>query len=110
MGQSGVPGLRRPGEHGALSPVGAAATTAGFSWNIQCSPGFTLFHRLEFLWSSVELSLQNYFVCEDQGTVSLDIIRKGNLAESSYVTIKVSFSGLSSPGWDGAEGRVGGLP
>lgn len=40
----------------------------------------------------MELSLQSYFVCEEQGAVSLDIIRKGNLAESSYVTIKVSRS------------------
>uniref|UniRef100_H3CI90 Fras1 related extracellular matrix 1a n=1 Tax=Tetraodon nigroviridis TaxID=99883 RepID=H3CI90_TETNG len=45
-------------------------------------------HRLEFRWSSVELSLPSYFVCEEQGAVSLDIIRKGNLAESSYVTVK----------------------
>lgn len=53
--------------------------------------------RLEFSWSCVELSLQTYFVCEEQGTVSLDIIRKGNLAESSYITVKVSgsFSELS---------------
>lgn len=55
------------------------------------SARFTFFHRLEFRWSSVELSLQRYFVCEEQGAVSLDIIRKGNLAESSYVTVKVSW-------------------
>ncbi|TWW63720.1 FRAS1-related extracellular matrix protein 1 [Takifugu flavidus] len=46
-------------------------------------------HLLEFSWSSVELSLQTYFVCEEQGSVSLDIVRKGNLAESSYITVKV---------------------
>nr|XP_046236498.1 FRAS1-related extracellular matrix protein 1a isoform X2 [Scatophagus argus] len=46
-------------------------------------------HILEFSWSAVELSQHEYFVCEEQGTVSLDIIRKGNLAESSYVTVKV---------------------
>ncbi|XP_068164367.1 FRAS1-related extracellular matrix protein 1a isoform X2 [Antennarius striatus] len=46
-------------------------------------------HRLEFSWSSVELTQPEYSVCEEQGTLSLDIIRKGNLDESSYVTVKV---------------------
>ncbi|XP_054457205.1 FRAS1-related extracellular matrix protein 1a isoform X2 [Anoplopoma fimbria] len=46
-------------------------------------------HILDFSWSSVELSQPEYSLCEDGGTVSLDIIRKGNLAESSYITVKV---------------------
>ncbi|XP_040887458.1 FRAS1-related extracellular matrix protein 1a [Toxotes jaculatrix] len=46
-------------------------------------------HTLEFSWSSVELSQPEYCVCEEQGGISLDIIRKGNLAESSYITVKV---------------------
>ncbi|XP_070711353.1 FRAS1-related extracellular matrix protein 1a [Pempheris klunzingeri] len=46
-------------------------------------------HILKFNWSTVELSQPEYSVCEDQGTVSLDIIRKGNLAGSSYITVKV---------------------
>ncbi|XP_059211374.1 FRAS1-related extracellular matrix protein 1a [Centropristis striata] len=46
-------------------------------------------HILEFSWSTVELSKSEYSVHEEQGTVSLDIIRKGNVAESSYVTVKV---------------------
>ncbi|XP_019955749.2 FRAS1-related extracellular matrix protein 1a isoform X1 [Paralichthys olivaceus] len=46
-------------------------------------------HILEFSWSSVELSLSQLSVCEEQGGVLLDIIRKGNLAESSYITVKV---------------------
>ncbi|XP_062240330.1 FRAS1-related extracellular matrix protein 1a [Platichthys flesus] len=46
-------------------------------------------HILEFSWSSVELSLSQLSVCEEQGGVSLDIIRKGNLAVSSYITVKV---------------------
>ncbi|XP_071370696.1 FRAS1-related extracellular matrix protein 1a, partial [Centroberyx affinis] len=41
-------------------------------------------HKLH--WSSVELSQSELSACEEQGTVSLDIIRKGNLAESSYIT------------------------
>lgn len=45
--------------------------------------------RLEFSWSSVELSQSQYSVCEGQGAVLLDIHRKGNLAESSYITVKV---------------------
>ncbi|XP_026182676.1 FRAS1-related extracellular matrix protein 1a isoform X2 [Mastacembelus armatus] len=46
-------------------------------------------HILEFSWSRVELSQPQYSVCEGQGVVSMDIIRKGNLAESSYITVKV---------------------
>ncbi|XP_031730137.1 FRAS1-related extracellular matrix protein 1a isoform X2 [Anarrhichthys ocellatus] len=46
-------------------------------------------HILKFSWSSVELSQPEYSVCEEQGTVSLDIIRRGNLAESSYITVKM---------------------
>ncbi|KAG7497769.1 FRAS1-related extracellular matrix 1 isoform X1 [Solea senegalensis] len=44
---------------------------------------------LEFSWSSVELSQAQLSACEEQGSVSLDIVRKGNLAESSYVTVQV---------------------
>ncbi|XP_071782184.2 FRAS1-related extracellular matrix protein 1a [Centroberyx gerrardi] len=47
-------------------------------------------HQLELHWSSVELSQSEFSACEEQGTVSLDIIRKGNLAESSYITVKVN--------------------
>uniref|UniRef100_A0A3Q1H8X6 C-type lectin domain-containing protein n=1 Tax=Anabas testudineus TaxID=64144 RepID=A0A3Q1H8X6_ANATE len=46
-------------------------------------------HILEFSWSSVEWSHFEYSVCEKEGHVSLEIIRKGNLAESSYITVKV---------------------
>ncbi|KAG7255818.1 hypothetical protein CRUP_017527 [Coryphaenoides rupestris] len=46
-------------------------------------------HTLELRWSSMELSQSRYSVCEDQGTVSLEVTRKGNLAESSYVSVKV---------------------
>ncbi|XP_044197505.1 FRAS1-related extracellular matrix protein 1a [Thunnus albacares] len=46
-------------------------------------------HILELSWSSVELSQPEYSVCEEQRTVSMDIIRKGNMAESSYITVKV---------------------
>ncbi|CAB1345182.1 unnamed protein product [Coregonus sp. 'balchen'] len=46
-------------------------------------------HTLELKWSRVELAVSEYQACEDQGTVSLDVLRKGNMAESSYITIKV---------------------
>uniref|UniRef100_A0A665UUH8 Fras1 related extracellular matrix 1a n=1 Tax=Echeneis naucrates TaxID=173247 RepID=A0A665UUH8_ECHNA len=47
-------------------------------------------HILKLSWSSVELSQSHYSVCEERRGVSLEIIRKGNLAESSYVTVKVN--------------------
>lgn len=48
--------------------------------------------RLEFKWSTVELARPHYSVCEQQETVALEIIRRGNLAESSFVTVKVGKS------------------
>ncbi|KAF7649534.1 hypothetical protein LDENG_00139980 [Lucifuga dentata] len=46
-------------------------------------------HVLELNWSSVELSQPEYSACEEQGAVLLHVIRKGNMAESAYVTVKV---------------------
>ncbi|XP_053199816.1 FRAS1-related extracellular matrix protein 1a [Scomber japonicus] len=46
-------------------------------------------HILELSWSSVELSQPQYSVCEERRAFSMDIIRRGNLAESSYITVKV---------------------
>ncbi|KAF3836792.1 hypothetical protein F7725_004256 [Dissostichus mawsoni] len=46
-------------------------------------------HILKFSWSTVELSQPEYSVSEEHRTLSLDIIRKGNLAESSYITVEV---------------------
>lgn len=46
-------------------------------------------HRLDFKWSSVEFLQSEMSVCENQGTLSLDIIRKGNLAKSAFITAKV---------------------
>ncbi|XP_037537486.1 FRAS1-related extracellular matrix protein 1a [Nematolebias whitei] len=56
-------------------------------------------HTLEMRWSSVELSQPDISACEEQGTISMDIIRKGNLAESSYVTVKVK-EGTATAGKD----------
>ncbi|XP_077401536.1 FRAS1-related extracellular matrix protein 1a [Vanacampus margaritifer] len=47
-------------------------------------------HILQLKWSSVELSQGQYCVNEEQKRVSVEIIRKGNIAESSYVTVKVN--------------------
>ncbi|XP_030018419.1 FRAS1-related extracellular matrix protein 1a isoform X2 [Sphaeramia orbicularis] len=46
-------------------------------------------HTLQLSWSSLELSQSEFSLCEEPGPISLDIIRKGNLAESSYITVKV---------------------
>ncbi|KAM3857595.1 FRAS1-related extracellular matrix protein 1a [Diretmus argenteus] len=47
-------------------------------------------HVLQLHWSSMELSRSQYDVCEEQGRVLLEIVRKGNIAESAYITIKVN--------------------
>ncbi|TRY97444.1 hypothetical protein DNTS_033831 [Danionella cerebrum] len=46
-------------------------------------------HRMEFSWAEVQFSSSEFIVCEAQGSVSLTIQRKGNLLESSYVTVKM---------------------
>uniref|UniRef100_A0A8C1Q760 Fras1 related extracellular matrix 1a n=1 Tax=Cyprinus carpio TaxID=7962 RepID=A0A8C1Q760_CYPCA len=49
--------------------------------------------RLEFSWASVQLSRTEYVICESQGSVSLTIQRKGNVQDSSYVTVQVYYNG-----------------
>lgn len=92
--QPGVQRVGSFGEHRAVSHVRATSTAQIFHGilNEQCSLhcAWPCLYRLEFSWSTVELSQPEYSVCEEQGTVSLDIIRKGNLAESSYITVKVT--------------------
>ncbi|XP_065144972.1 FRAS1-related extracellular matrix protein 1a [Paramisgurnus dabryanus] len=46
-------------------------------------------HKLEFSWASVELTRRDYVVCESQGSVSLNIQRRGNVQDSSFVTVQV---------------------
>ncbi|XP_051505500.1 FRAS1-related extracellular matrix protein 1-like isoform X1 [Myxocyprinus asiaticus] len=46
-------------------------------------------HKLEFSWASVELANSEYVICENQGSVSLTIQRRGNVQDSSYVTVQV---------------------
>uniref|UniRef100_A0A8C1JDA4 FRAS1-related extracellular matrix protein 1 n=1 Tax=Cyprinus carpio TaxID=7962 RepID=A0A8C1JDA4_CYPCA len=45
--------------------------------------------RLKLSWASVHLSRTEYVICESQGSVSLTIQRKGNVQDSSYVTVQV---------------------
>uniref|UniRef100_A0A3P9KP61 FRAS1-related extracellular matrix protein 1 n=1 Tax=Oryzias latipes TaxID=8090 RepID=A0A3P9KP61_ORYLA len=46
-------------------------------------------HILKFTWSSVEFSQPDFSACEQQGALTVDIVRRGNLAESSFVSIMV---------------------
>nr|XP_023676697.1 FRAS1-related extracellular matrix protein 1 [Paramormyrops kingsleyae] len=46
-------------------------------------------HTFEFRWASLELSQAEYRVCEEEDLLLLTVLRSGNTAESSYVTIKV---------------------
>lgn len=52
----------------------------------------SLIYRLEFNWASVELTKTEYRVCEGKGPLSLGVQRKGNMQESSYVTLKVNIT------------------
>ncbi|RVE60115.1 hypothetical protein OJAV_G00177700 [Oryzias javanicus] len=56
-------------------------------------------HILKFTWSSVEFSQLDSSACEQQGTFSMEVIRRGNLAESAFVTIKVH-EGTAAAGKD----------
>lgn len=57
----------------------------------QCSSCYFCFSicRLEFSWASVELTKTEYRVCEGKGPLSVTVQRKGNMQDSSYVTLKV---------------------
>ncbi|XP_059839500.1 FRAS1-related extracellular matrix protein 1b [Hypanus sabinus] len=44
---------------------------------------------MELKWSQIEMASSSYRVCEDIGTLSINVIRKGYSADPSYVTIKV---------------------
>ncbi|XP_066536604.1 FRAS1-related extracellular matrix protein 1a [Hoplias malabaricus] len=46
-------------------------------------------HRLDFSWARIELTKTEHRVCEGQGQLSLTIERKGNVQDSSYVSVKV---------------------
>ncbi|XP_076144575.1 FRAS1-related extracellular matrix protein 1a isoform X3 [Alosa pseudoharengus] len=46
-------------------------------------------HTLVFSWSSVGFAQTEYHSCEDQASVPLALTRKGNVQESSFVTVKV---------------------
>uniref|UniRef100_A0A8C6MF79 FRAS1-related extracellular matrix protein 1 n=1 Tax=Nothobranchius furzeri TaxID=105023 RepID=A0A8C6MF79_NOTFU len=61
--------------------------------------GFSHVCRLEFKWCSVEFSKPEFSACEEQGSISLEVVRRGNLAESSYVSIKVE-DGTATAGKD----------
>uniref|UniRef100_H2N2B6 FRAS1-related extracellular matrix protein 1 n=1 Tax=Oryzias latipes TaxID=8090 RepID=H2N2B6_ORYLA len=53
-------------------------------------------HILKFTWSSVEFSQPDFSACEQQGTLTVDIVRRGNLAESSFVSITVGVASTVS--------------
>ncbi|XP_028850587.1 FRAS1-related extracellular matrix protein 1 isoform X2 [Denticeps clupeoides] len=44
---------------------------------------------LEFSWSTVELEKTEYVTCESQGAITLTVLRRGNIKESTFVTVKV---------------------
>ncbi|XP_056605468.1 FRAS1-related extracellular matrix protein 1a [Triplophysa dalaica] len=46
-------------------------------------------YKLEFSWASVELTMTDYVICESQRSVSLNIQRRGNVQDSSFVTVQV---------------------
>lgn len=37
----------------------------------------------------MDVAQTHYYVCEEHETLALELIRQGNLAESSFVTVKV---------------------
>lgn len=49
----------------------------------------TVLPRLEIRWSRVELSATCYRVCENAGTLAIQVTRSGNSIDPAYVTIQV---------------------
>ncbi len=46
-------------------------------------------HRMEFRWSRVELSASCYRVCENAGTLAVQVVRSGNSKDPAYIGIQV---------------------
>lgn len=46
-------------------------------------------HRMEFRWSRVELTASCYRVCENAGTLAVQVVRSGNSKDPAYIGIQV---------------------
>lgn len=65
------------------------ATNDSFTFRVQDRHSNTLdSQRFVFQWSLVEFAQQQYSVCEDVGTVTLTLVRRGSLKHSAFVDIQ----------------------
>lgn len=56
-------------------------------WNLLCAKP-----RMELQWSRVELTASCYRVCENAGTLAVQVMRSGNSVDPAYVGIQVNIN------------------
>nr|XP_055068360.1 FRAS1-related extracellular matrix protein 1-like [Misgurnus anguillicaudatus] len=71
-------------------PVDIEVTADSFEFQVTDPAGNTMLPEvLEFRWSRVELSASCYRVCENAGTLGVQVVRSGNSIDPAYVGIQV---------------------
>ncbi|XP_065101236.1 FRAS1-related extracellular matrix protein 1b isoform X1 [Paramisgurnus dabryanus] len=81
-------------------PVDIEVTADSFEFQVTDPAGNTMLPEvLEFRWSRVELSASCYRVCENAGTLGVQVVRSGNSIDPAYVSIQVE-EGTAKAGKD----------
>ncbi|RXN20441.1 FRAS1-related extracellular matrix 1-like protein [Labeo rohita] len=71
-------------------PADMEVTADSFEFQITDPAGNTMLPEvMEFRWSRVELSASCYRVCENAGTLAVQVVRSGNSKDPAYVGIQV---------------------
>ncbi|XP_028856567.1 FRAS1-related extracellular matrix protein 1b [Denticeps clupeoides] len=73
-----------------IIPADVEVTADSFEFRVTDPAGNTMLpEMMELRWSRVELSTTCYRVCENSGTLSIQVTRNGNSIDPAYVTIQV---------------------
>uniref|UniRef100_A0A671SZ05 FRAS1-related extracellular matrix protein 1-like n=1 Tax=Sinocyclocheilus anshuiensis TaxID=1608454 RepID=A0A671SZ05_9TELE len=71
-------------------PADMEVTADSFEFQVTDPAGNTMLPEvMEFRWSRVELSASCYRVCENTGTLALQVVRSGNGKDPAYIGIQV---------------------
>ncbi|KAL1251392.1 hypothetical protein QQF64_019188 [Cirrhinus molitorella] len=71
-------------------PADMEVTADSFEFQVTDPAGNTMLPEvMEFRWSRVELSASCYRVCENAGTLAVQVVRSGNSKDPAYVGIQV---------------------
>ncbi|XP_058617703.1 FRAS1-related extracellular matrix protein 1b isoform X2 [Onychostoma macrolepis] len=71
-------------------PADMEVTADSFEFQVTDPAGNTILPEvMEFRWSRVELSASCYRVCENAGTLAVQVVRSGNSKDPAYISIQV---------------------